>query len=174
MHELGNLVLELPCVKKHRERAVNRADLHCLIIGTIHFWLCDGIRTPIPRSSFDSEINDIIELVHLWIHSELDLDFYQNVFPSNMNQAIEQCYSLFQAGNREKRSFERLRHEYVFRLVVEMTARKNEEVLLEGNYLDSIHQHHWEKCQHLALSSDGRGNDAVELYVRSLRRRSRR
>jgi hypothetical protein len=111
------------------------------------------IQTTIPRSSFDNEINDIIELIHLWIHSGLEAGFYRNAFPGNITQTIEQSESLFQAGNGKTRSLLRLTHEYVFQLVVETTARLHEEVLVEERHLDSIHRYHWAQCQLLALSS---------------------
>jgi hypothetical protein len=34
-------------------------------------------RTVVSRSPFGNEINDIIDLVRLWINSGLDADFYQ-------------------------------------------------------------------------------------------------
>lgn len=43
-------------------------------------------RALVPRDSFDDEINDIIELIHLWINSGLDADFYQYAFPDDMTQ----------------------------------------------------------------------------------------
>jgi hypothetical protein len=112
------------------------------------------VRTPIPRNSFDDEINDIIELVHLWINSGLDADFYKNAFPGEMTRTKEQSESVFQAGNNRLSPIQRLRHEYAFQLVLEMMSKRNSKDWLEGKYLDEIHHGHWERCQTIALSSN--------------------
>lgn len=112
-----------------------------------------SMKKPIPRSSFDEEINDIFELVHLWVSSGLEADFYTDAFPSDTTAVKQQCDSVFNAGNRKVGSIQRLRHEYILRLVLEMAAKCSGEDWLEGKDLHSIHQTHWERCQLLALSS---------------------
>jgi hypothetical protein len=78
-----------------------------------------------------------------------------------MTQTKEQSESILQAGNKRLWPVQRLRHEYVFKLVVEITSKCNRDDWLEGGYLDSIHQDHWERCQMMVSTS------AVGITVQS-------
>jgi len=112
-----------------------------------------SLETPLPRSSFDEEINDILELVHLWLNSGLEADFYKDAFPSDTTAIKQRSESVFNAINRRTVSLERLRHEYILRLILEIMARCSGEDWLGGKDLYAIHQSHWERCQHIVLSS---------------------
>lgn len=112
-----------------------------------------SLETPLPRSSFDEEINDILELVHLWLSSGLEADFYKDAFPSDTTAIKQRSESVFNAVNRRTVSLERLRHEYILRLILEIMAKCSGGNWLEGKDLYAIHQNHWERCQHIVLSS---------------------
>jgi hypothetical protein len=112
-----------------------------------------NLKTLLPRSSFDGEINDILELVHLWLNSGLEADFYKDAFPSDTTAIKQRSESVFNAANRRKMSLERLRHEHILRLVLELMVKCSEEDWFEGKDFFAIHQDHWESCQYIALSS---------------------
>jgi hypothetical protein len=101
-----------------------------------------SLETPLPRSSFDEEINDILELVHLWLNSGLEADFYKDAFPSDTTAIKQRSESVFNAVNRRTVSLERLRHEYILRLILEIMAKCSGEDWLEGKDLYAIHQDH--------------------------------
>jgi hypothetical protein len=111
------------------------------------------MKTPIPRSSFNEKINDIIDLVYLWINSGLEADFYKDAFPSDATAVKQESESVIIARNRRLGSIQKLGHDYIFRLVLEMAVKYSEGDQLEGKDLRSIHQDHWDRCQLLALSS---------------------
>lgn len=112
-----------------------------------------SITKPIPRNSFDGEINDAMDLVHLWLASGLDADFYKAAFPGDTAKTKEQCETIFRSSSTRSREFQRLRLEYVYSLVMETVLKSLQNEWNNGFLLDIIHQDYWDRCEALALSS---------------------
>ncbi|TGO51981.1 hypothetical protein BCON_0150g00130 [Botryotinia convoluta] len=94
--------------------------------------------TSLLRQSPDSEVNDVLELITLWIESGLSLE-YQDIFMSEPDRTGKTQESIFRQGFNRLSIIQRLRHEYVHELVMETHNAYD-----AGNYqtLHSLHRVH--------------------------------
>jgi hypothetical protein len=113
-------------------------------------------RNPLQRNSFDNEVNDTLELAHLWLCSGFDAEFYRAAFPSEMVRTRREWEAVSMAQFTRSPPFQRFRLEYTFYLVMEMIANYHEIPSTAhnggGSYLNSIHEKYW-GIFHLTVSS---------------------
>ncbi|KAF5873303.1 uncharacterized protein Bfra_008584 [Botrytis fragariae] len=75
--------------------------------------------TSLLRQSLDSEVNDVIELIALWTESKLSLE-YQEMFMNESKGTGKTQESVSQQAINRLSNIQRLRHEYVHDLVMEI------------------------------------------------------
>ncbi|KAI9644401.1 hypothetical protein NHQ30_007758 [Ciborinia camelliae] len=107
------------------------------------------------RQSPDTEVNDVLDLVNLWIESGLSLEFYQDIFPGELDNMEKSCKAVFQPGNIRLSGFEKLRHEYVYTLVIKMFEEYTTDQCQVRYSLHDVHANHWDRYQGMAFSALG-------------------
>ncbi|KAM3087802.1 hypothetical protein ACMFMG_001872 [Clarireedia jacksonii] len=110
-------------------------------------------RPMIIRQSFDDEINDVVDLVTLWVEGQLSADFYQDLLhdiaPKTNGHEVEKM----SGGSRNSEvCFHRLRVEYaqVLAIAIVRESERPSKSKEHTNYLDRVHQAYWDQFRELA------------------------
>jgi hypothetical protein len=109
------------------------------------------VKTPVARKSFDDEVNDVLEVIQLWINSEFDAHFYKEAFPGDMGQKVQiekECQAIIKTGSR---GLQKLRLDYTFHAVSKLVAQCDKSPNQERVDLDAIHMVYWDQTQLLAM-----------------------
>jgi len=128
---------------KSQQRKHNKKPLQQLVV-----------RDPVPRNSFDVEINDALELIQLWINSGFDSEVYRQAFPGDVAEKVkieQECQAIVRSGSQTPRDFQRLRLEYTFHVISEMIAQGERNLEHDTIHLDAIHMAYWDQIQMVAM-----------------------
>ena len=105
------------------------------------------------RKSFDDEINDAIELVHLWLISGFNVDFCDDTIPEGAISTKELSQILIPIDCDRNRAFHEFRLRYATQLMTEMVNRSSSNCCNLGASLDPIHELYWVDMVHAVFGN---------------------
>ncbi|KAF7915192.1 uncharacterized protein EAE98_011277 [Botrytis deweyae] len=105
--------------------------------------------TSLLRQSPDNEVNDVVELITLWIESGLSLES-QELFLNTPDRTGNTHESIFRQGVQKLSIFQTLRHVYVHELVTEMHTAYDSGGCQAWHSLHRIHAKYWARFQAIA------------------------
>jgi hypothetical protein len=105
------------------------------------------------RKSFDDEINDAIEIVHLWLSSGFNVDFCGDTIPEGAISTMELSQALIPIDCDRNRAFHEFRLWYAAQLIIEMVNRSSSSCCNLGASLDPIHELYWADMVHAVFGN---------------------